>query len=397
MNNKELLADNFVKNERIYESMKTIFSELRDNINRGNFRSEKEKNDLFKLKSDFLDLLKSLFQNKEIYDMFNNWIGSLLKINDAKNISLSDMQTVCNSLEIYFKKGENKVETIKKVVQPSISSVFKVDRKEKVVEEKKISNSKSEKIKIEKQKKSNGREKIGKILGVTNLGEKNCYELFEDFSWGKYNKEDLDKIFSDLKDFIRLRESNGNYENLSFVKFLIRDIKGHLDLQKVASDKKVENYRNKEAKDVLNKIFVDNLSIFKEFIIWFDCSVIDVVSISSIDELKLDHEKYIKFIEFRKNFFDKFRENIFEKYKKEFETNNKINYSDYSFILRGISILSDLYSELGLSEKNFFLGIKRGFLLGDIYDFLDKMIKNNPEIIQGFDTFLLKKLEKYNS
>lgn len=397
MNNKELLADNFVKNERIYESMKTIFSELRDNINRGNFRSEKEKNDLFKLKSDFLDLLKSLFQNKEIYDMFNNWIWSLLKINDAKNISLSDMQTVCNSLEIYFKKWENKVETIKKVVQPSISSVFKVDRKEKVVEEKKISNSKSEKIKIEKQKKSNWREKIWKILWVTNLGEKNCYELFEDFSWWKYNKEDLDKIFSDLKDFIRLRESNGNYENLSFVKFLIRDIKWHLDLQKVASDKKVENYRNKEAKDVLNKIFVDNLSIFKEFIIWFDCSVIDVVSISSIDELKLDHEKYIKFIEFRKNFFDKFRENIFEKYKKEFETNNKINYSDYSFILRWISILSDLYSELWLSEKNFFLWIKRWFLLWDIYDFLDKMIKNNPEIIQGFDTFLLKKLEKYNS
>ncbi|MFZ2911774.1 MAG: hypothetical protein WAZ75_01695 [Candidatus Absconditicoccaceae bacterium] len=244
------------------------------------------------------------------------------------------------------------------------------------------------------------RSDISSLFGIkSEFDENNCYEVFENFDWNKYDEGNLKIKIKTLKGFLKSKISKDPELN-NFVRFLIKDIKDYIE--ETLDELKLiqENEENIKMNNILKEAFFSGIKSFDEFILWAKTYIkerLDLKNIESFEDLKKDKQKYASFLEFRKDFYGKYTKDILAMYKRIFEDNNKLKDHNYSYILYNLTNLGELYSNLKMSKKHFFVGLKNNFLLGDIYEFLDNQRKNFPGLEYNISGSLLAELDIYSN
>lgn len=233
----------------------------------------------------------------------------------------------------------------------------------------------------------------------SEFDENNCYEVFENFDWNKYDEGNLKIKIKTLKGFLKSKISKDPELN-NFVRFLIKDIKDYIE--ETLDELKLiqENEENIKMNNILKEAFFSGIKSFDEFILWAKTYIkerLDLKNIESFEDLKKDKQKYASFLEFRKDFYWKYTKDILAMYKRIFEDNNKLKDHNYSYILYNLTNLWELYSNLKMSKKHFFVWLKNNFLLWDIYEFLDNQRKNFPGLEYNISWSLLAELDIYSN
>jgi len=358
---------------KLFDEMTLVFEEIKRLLSSWDFQFDAWKAEFLFKKKSFFHLLSELLWDKNIEKIF---VGTY-DINYLKWLKTSEfslMFDLYTLLDQYFASQHIPLE--QEVIVPKLQ-LLQV---------------------LEVQAEYN-RSYISSLFWNDNMfTRKNCYECLQKIDLSTYTDEDLQIKINTLKYFLIAKKSKDT-ELIRFVGSLVKDIRDYLEVKSVKLTLAKEKEEIEKRNGIVKETFFGGLHFFDEFVFWAKehiGEISDFKDIASLEDLQKDKKMYSSFLHFRTIFSSTYRKNVSIPYKNLFEKNNTIEIKNYSTILRDLNYLWEAYDK-DISESAFFMWLKKWFLLGDIYEFLDKQKDRFPDLVSHLPWLLWEEFAAYTT
>ncbi len=222
-----------------------------------------------------------------------------------------------------------------------------------------------------------------------------CHEILDTIDWKKYTNEQLSTIISTLQ-YTFEKPILQEFSAKTTLKILIKEIQEILSErhQLIADHNKQLNLLEK--RKLLAETFVPLKDSMWTFVEWIVSSVEKIGDISSYytwKSIKKDSVVYKKIVLLHTLFLHTYSTYVADvgyRILKDFFAEDT---SFAALLQTQLSTLDHVYKAMPLDR--FFLAIKQGYLLGDMYEFLLAMQKHIPEISYA-DSLLQERLDTYS-
>jgi len=217
---------------------------------------------------------------------------------------------------------------------------------------------------------------------LLTLNEEVCYDLLDEVDWCAYDKDALEKVINDIQ--VVLDNDAWKYRfGKILLRITIKEIIEHIqDKEKEIIEKEKEAALLVKRKDFA-RAFLWLYGDMYQFVDWTLLSLQNVWYIQTCDSFVdlQDNEAYY-------NMFDALYISFFESYQSIFvskvndflSSNEALDPSLSAQFKKQVWLLNHMYCPQKFTQEKFFLAIQRKYLLGDFYQFLLDIKKDNPEI-----------------
>lgn len=234
---------------------------------------------------------------------------------------------------------------------------------------------------------------ISELLHIDDLSDENCYDIFNDFDWDAYSEQELSDLSVSLKKNSRTTKFSKDVKK--FVAYLSKHLKNFLDTHVVRLTKEDQRKMAEQA----TILFVSGIRYFDEFVNRANDAIthdLDLSRFGSFEALQKTPAQYRKFLTLRQEFNAQYTAQLSDRFENLFKSDHSLDNFFYTNILARMKDLWTMYSSSKMSDKQFFVWAKKWFLLGDIYEFLQKNVGNDMIDDVVFSPFLTQELKKYS-
>ena len=387
------------------KALESICLKIADNLHTTKFRSEYDKKKLKDYKEEFAKVFHGLVQDKKILDIYIDGYGYMYQQKLTSETTAVLITHIYNTLKSFYTNDNLLSYASIQVAKKDIADVFMdeedIDADISVSEESLDAFKKEKPLDdmvdedIDSDSDISFWNEIWERLHLDDLSEDTCYMVFNDFDRDNYNPQELSDINLYLKRRLRSIKVSRQSEINDFLNFVYRELKEYLESRSARLSKENE----KHMKDITNTVFASGIRFFDEFVNWVrenNLSIVDFTNFDSFDYLRKNKQQYATFLKFRQDFVVQYTTMVSASYDTLFKNDPNLDKFYYTNILTHIKNLWDMYSTSNMSDKQFFLWLKRNFLLWDIYEFLVKNIKDIPSDTK-ISPFMTQELNKYSS